>query len=60
MTYTYGVVHGQARCTDCEWETSSYKNAQAIAASHARRYGHHVEGEVGIAFTYSGDKQAAS
>jgi len=37
---------------DCEWQTESYKNAQAIAAKHAKDYGHRVEGELGIAFLY--------
>ena len=55
MTHTYGVVHGMVWCTDCGWSTESYKNAQALAAQHARRYGHHVKGELGIAFSYTGD-----
>ena len=54
MKRYYGVVHGMARCLDCGWETESYKNAQAIAAKHAKDYGHKVEGELGIAFSYDG------
>jgi hypothetical protein len=54
MTRTYGVVHGLAECCDCEWTTQSYKNAQALAAKHARKYGHRVNGELGIAFSYTG------
>ena len=52
MSRKYGVVHGVAYCLDCEWKTDSYKNAQAIAAKHAKHYGHRVDGELGIAFSY--------
>lgn len=52
MSYTYGVVHGVAQCLDCDWHTESYKNAQAIAAKHAKKHGHRVEGSLGIAFSY--------
>jgi len=31
-----------------------YKTAQALAAQHAKTYGHVVKGEVGLAFTYDG------
>lgn len=54
LVRTFGVVHGQAHCDDCTWETQSYKNAQALAAQHAKRYGHKVRGEVGAAYTYEG------
>jgi hypothetical protein len=57
-TMTIGVVHGIASCKDCDWETHSYKNAQALAAQHARCYGHHVEGELGISFSYTGTEPA--
>lgn len=56
MSYTYAVVHGLAECKDCGWETASYKNAQALAAQHAKKYGHRVVGELGIAFSYTGEK----
>ena len=59
MTHTYGVVHGLAECRDCGWKTASYKNAQALAAQHAKRHGHHVHGELGIAFSYTGKAPAA-
>ena len=52
MTYSYGVVHGIATCEDCGWHTESYKNAQAIAKIHAKKYGHKVVGELGIMFDY--------
>ena len=54
MKYAYGVVHGQARCIDCGWETDSYKNAQAIAKIHAKKHKHNVEGDLGISFSYYG------
>ncbi len=52
MKREYGVVHGVAWCQDCDWTTDSYKNAQAISSKHAKKYGHRVEGELGIAFSY--------
>ena len=52
MSRSYGVIHGIAYCQDCDWHTESYKNCQAIAAKHAKKYGHRVEGELGIAFNY--------
>ena len=54
MKYSYGVVHGLANCQNCDWHTDSYKNAQAIAKQHAKRYGHTVKGELGISFAYYG------
>ncbi len=56
MRYHYAVVHGVATCEDCGWHTESYKNAQAIAKIHAVKRGHHVSGELGIVFSYTGDK----
>ena len=53
MSYTYGVVHGVAQCQDCDWHTESYKNAQAIAKIHAKKYKHNVLGELGISFGYN-------
>lgn len=54
MKHSYGVVHGTAECLDCLWKTESYKNAQAIAAKHAKTYKHRVIGELGIHFEYDG------
>lgn len=54
MKYYYGVICAQVWCEDCDWKTESYKNAQAIAKIHAKRYGHKVVGELGIAFGYDG------
>ena len=59
MKRAYGVVHGLAECEDCDWKTASYKNAQAIAARHAKTHGHKVVGELGISFEYDGRKEAA-
>lgn len=47
-------VHAIARCQNCGVEFNNYKNAQALAAKHAQKYGHTVTGEVGLAFTYQG------
>jgi hypothetical protein len=52
MSYSYGVVHAVVWCNDCDWKTESYKNAQAIAKIHAKRYGHKVSGDLGISFWY--------
>lgn len=54
MKYHYGVVHAIVNCRDCSWGTNSYKNAQALAKIHAKKYGHNVEGELGISFGYDG------
>ena len=51
-TYSYGVIHAIVQCEDCEWHTESYKNAQALAAIHAKKYKHKVCGELGIGFNY--------
>jgi len=52
MSYYYGVIHAIVHCEDCAWSTDSYKNAQAIAKIHAKRYGHKVRGELAIGFGY--------
>lgn len=54
MKYSYGVVHAIVQCDDCDWNTCSYKNAQALAAKHAKKHGHNVSGELGIDFHYYG------
>jgi hypothetical protein len=54
MKKAFGVTHGIATCNTCGWTTESYKNAQAIAAKHAKDKGHVVVGEVGYAYTYDG------
>ena len=57
MKYSYGVVHAIVECEDCGWRTESYKNAQAIAKIHAKKHGHRVHGELGIAFSYNGHEE---
>lgn len=52
MSYHYGVIHAVVECEDCDWTTESYKNAQAIAKIHAKKYGHKVSGELSISFGY--------
>lgn len=52
-----GVVHAVARCDDCGREFENYKNAQGLAAQHAKKYGHTVQVEVGIAYTYYGGRE---
>jgi hypothetical protein len=54
MKRDYGVVEAEAYCDDCGWLTNSYKNGQAIAAIHAKKHGHKVNGHVINSFTYDG------
>jgi len=51
-TYHYAPVHAYVQCETCGWETGSYKNAQALAKIHAKKYGHKVSGDLGISFGY--------
>jgi hypothetical protein len=53
MTYVYSPIAAEVECEDCSWVSESYKNAQAIAAKHAKKYGHKVRGELTIFFTYN-------
>lgn len=48
-----GVVHAQAVCEDCGWETDYYKNALANGAQHAKRTGHTVQVEQAIVVQYN-------
>lgn len=57
MKKYYGVNHAYFNCTDCDKEFANYKNAQALAAQHAKKYGHTVVGDVCIGFKYDGSKQ---
>ncbi len=50
------VVHAVAECRDCEWNAQGHKNAQAIAAKHAKHHGHLVVVEVGLHSKYDGRK----
>ena len=43
-------------CSVCGKEFLNYKNAQALAARHAKMTGHVVRGELGFAFVY-GEKE---
>ena len=54
MKRAFGVVHAVAECKDCGWTSQQYKNAQATAAIHARKYKHVVSVEVGIEGYYDG------
>lgn len=47
-------IHAIAECQDCGATFENYKNAQALAAKHAKTYGHKVHGEIGFAFDYDG------
>lgn len=56
MKKRIGVIHVIAKCGTCGKEFSNYKNAQALAAQHAKKYGHVVDGQVALAFSYDGKK----
>lgn len=58
MKYTYSPVHADVMCEDCDWKAKSYKNAQACAASHAKKYKHKTFGEIAIAIGYNGHEEA--
>jgi hypothetical protein len=48
----FATIHAIVKCEDCTWQTGSYKNAQALAKIHAKKYGHRVHGELAIGFGY--------
>ena len=56
MKKDIGVTHNIAECQTCGKRFDSYKNGQALAALHAKTYGHIVTGEVGLSYTYDGTK----
>jgi len=56
MTKHTWKVHAIAQCNDCGKEFANYKNAQGLAAQHAKVYKHTVRGEVALAFEYDGKK----
>lgn len=56
----FSVIHAVVECQDCDWETCSYKNAQALASRHANAHGHRVIGELGIYIEYVGKKKEDS
>ncbi len=55
MKKRVGVVHALFACQDCEATFEKHKNAQALAARHAKHYNHYVTGEVGVAVWYNED-----
>jgi len=54
LTKSVSRVHAIAKCENCHKEFLNYKNAQALAAIHAKAHGHIVIGEVGLSFIYEG------
>jgi len=48
----FAVIHAIVKCEDCDWEATSYKNAQATGKIHAKKHGHRVRGELAIDFGY--------
>ena len=53
-------IHTVTECRDCGKTFENYKNGQALAALHAKKYGHLVIGEIGLAFEYDGRQPAVS
>jgi len=54
MKKSCGVVHSVFECEDCGKIFDNYKNAQALAAQHAKRYEHVVRGEICLICVYDG------
>ena len=48
----YWKAHAFGWCVSCGKQFTNWKNAQALAAQHARKYGHITRGEVDFVFTY--------
>ena len=48
MKKRIGVVHALFECQDCEATFEKHKNAQALAARHAKHYNHYVSGTIKI------------
>ena len=48
----YWRIHTVAWCETCGEEFHNWKNAQALAAQHAKTYSHTTRGEAGFAFEY--------
>ena len=53
---TTWLVHYQAQCETCGKHFGA-RNAQALAARHAKMLKHKVTGELGFAFEYDGTKE---
>ena len=56
MYREFGITSALAQCRDCSWQSESYKNAQAIAARHAKAHKHKVSVEVTMSGFYDGKK----
>jgi len=48
------LIAASATCTDCEWRSSRWRNAQACAARHAAAHRHVVYVEVALSSVYDG------
>lgn len=57
MKKNVGIIHGIARCETCGVLNGHYRNMQALAAKHAKHYGHIVHGEVGLSYDYDGSDE---
>jgi len=47
------VIGGIAECQDCDWTYDHYKNAQAVAANHAKHHDHFVRVETTLCSYYN-------
>ena len=54
MKYGYMTQQDIATCEDCGKMFTCPTNAQALAAQHAKKYGHKVLGEKLILYSYNG------
>jgi hypothetical protein len=60
MVRSGGLVHQVAGCFECHGSNGQWfaKNAQAVAAKHAQKYGHHTWCELGLTYHYFGGGEA--
>lgn len=56
MKSSFGVTSCIVQCANCGWRSESYKNAQANAAIHAKKYGHKVLVESTMGGYYDGSQ----
>ena len=49
-----GLIHGIAKCRNCDWRCGDYLTVEKKAADHARRFGHKVTADLGYVVEYGG------
>lgn len=54
MKTSSGIVHGIAKCEDCDFYYTNYKNILGVSARHSKLYKHKVKVELGTIVTFEG------